>query len=52
MLEHIINRRKIPPCFALGLIDYGQLIKIKKNGRVVGKEKIVVLTGKKKRLVS
>jgi hypothetical protein len=26
----------------LGLVDYGQLIKIKKNGRVVGKKKIVV----------
>jgi hypothetical protein len=26
----------------MGLIDYGQLIKIKKNGRVVGKRKLVV----------
>jgi len=29
-------------CFALGLIGYGQLIKIREKGRVVGKEKIVV----------
>jgi hypothetical protein len=29
-------------CFQLGLIDYGQLIKIKKNGKVVGKKKLVV----------
>ncbi|MDR0372392.1 MAG: IS1 family transposase, partial [Nitrososphaerota archaeon] len=26
----------------MGLIDYGQLIKIKKKGRVVGKKKLVV----------
>ena len=32
----------LPMCFQLGLIDYGQLIKIKKNGRVVDKKKLVV----------
>jgi hypothetical protein len=32
----------LPQCFHLGLIDYGQLIKFKVQGRVVGKEKIVV----------
>ena len=32
----------LPLCFQLGLIDYGQLIKIKKNGKVVSKKKLVV----------
>ncbi|MDR2203951.1 MAG: hypothetical protein LBE76_06615, partial [Nitrososphaerota archaeon] len=32
----------LPQCFVLGLIDYGQLIKIREHGRVVGREKIVV----------
>ena len=32
----------LPMCFQLGLIDYGQLIKVKKNGKVVGKKKVVV----------
>ena len=32
----------LPLCFQLGLIDYGQLVKIKKNGKVVGKKKLVV----------
>jgi len=32
----------LPLCFQLGLIDYGQLIKVKKNGGVVGKKKLVV----------
>jgi hypothetical protein len=32
----------LPLCFALGLIDCGQLIKIKKNGKVVGEKRIVV----------
>jgi hypothetical protein len=32
----------LPLCFQLGLIDYGQLIKIKRNGRLVGKRKLVV----------
>jgi hypothetical protein len=32
----------LPLCFQLGLVDYGQLIKIKRNGRVGGKKKIVV----------
>jgi IS1 family transposase len=32
----------LPQCFALGLIDYGQLIKIREHGRVVRKEKLVV----------
>jgi len=35
----------LPLCFQLGLIDYGQLIKVKKNGRVVGKKKLVVYGG-------
>jgi len=29
-------------CFQLGFVDYGQLIKIKKNGKVVGKKKLVM----------
>jgi len=32
----------LPLCFQLGLIDYGQLIKVKKNGKVVDKKKLVV----------
>jgi hypothetical protein len=32
----------LPLCFQLGLIDYGQLVKIKWNGRLVGKRKLVV----------
>jgi hypothetical protein len=32
----------LPLCFQLGLVDYGQLIKIKKNDKVVGKKKLVV----------
>jgi hypothetical protein len=32
----------LPLCFALGLIDYGQLSKIKEKCRVVGKEKVVI----------
>jgi hypothetical protein len=32
----------LPLCFALGFVDYGQLIKIRAHGRVVRKEKIVV----------
>jgi len=32
----------LPLCFQLGLIDCGQLIKIKKNGKVVGEKKLVV----------
>jgi len=35
----------LPLCFQLGLIDYGQLIKIRKNGRVVDKKKLVVYGG-------
>jgi len=31
--------------FQLGLVDYGQLIKIKKNGKMVGKKKIIVYGG-------
>jgi hypothetical protein len=34
--------RMFCPMFCAWLIDYGQLIKIKKHGRLVGKEKIVV----------
>jgi len=32
-------------CFALGFVDYGQLIKILEHGRVVRKEKKVVYGG-------
>ena len=32
----------LPLCFRLGFVDYGQLIKIRRNGRVVGKRKLVV----------
>jgi hypothetical protein len=33
----------LPLCFQLGLVDYGQLIKIREHGRVVRKEKQVVM---------
>jgi hypothetical protein len=32
----------LPLCFQLGLVNYGQLIKIEKNGRLVGKKRVVV----------
>ena len=32
----------LPRCFPLGLVDYGQLVKIKQGGRLVGKERWVV----------
>jgi hypothetical protein len=32
----------LPLCFALGFIDYGQLIKICEHGRVAGKERVIV----------
>lgn len=32
----------LPKCFPLGLIDYGQLVKIKENGRLVRKERQIV----------
>ena len=32
----------LPRCFPLGLVDYGQLVKIKEKGRLVGKERWVV----------
>ena len=32
----------LPKCFALGFVDYGQLIKVREHGRVVRKEKVVV----------
>ena len=32
----------LPKCFPLGLVDYGQLLKIKEKGRLVRKEKWVV----------
>jgi hypothetical protein len=31
-----------PMCFPLGLIDYGQLVKVKEHGRLVRKERLVV----------
>ena len=32
----------LPKCFPLGLIDYGQLVKVKEHGRLVRKERMVV----------
>jgi len=32
----------LPKCYPLGLVDYGQLVKIKEKGRLVGKERWVV----------
>jgi len=32
----------LPKCFPLGLIDYGQLVKIKEHGRLLRKERMVV----------
>jgi len=32
----------LPRCFPLGLIDYGQLVKVKEKGRLVSKERVVV----------
>ena len=32
----------LPMCFPLGLVDYGQLVKIKQNGHLVRKERWVV----------
>jgi IS1 family transposase len=32
----------LPRCFPLGLIDYGQLVKVKEHGHLVRKEKMVV----------
>ena len=32
----------LPKCYPLGLVDYGQLLKIKEKGRLVRKEKWVV----------
>lgn len=32
----------LPKCFPLGLIDYGQLIKIKEHGRLVRKERLII----------
>ncbi|MDR1993659.1 MAG: hypothetical protein LBQ98_09280 [Nitrososphaerota archaeon] len=32
----------LPQCFAINMIDYGQLIKLKQNGRMVGKEKRII----------
>jgi hypothetical protein len=32
----------LPKCYPLGLVDYGQLVKIKEKGRLVRKEKWVV----------
>lgn len=32
----------LPKCYPLGLVDYGQLVKIKEKGRLVRKEKGVV----------
>lgn len=32
----------LPRCFPLGLIDYGQLIKVREHGRLVCKERLVI----------
>lgn len=32
----------LPRCFPLGLIDYGQLIKVREHGRLVRKERLVI----------
>jgi hypothetical protein len=32
----------LPMCFPLGLVDYGQLVKIKQNGHLVREERWVV----------
>ena len=32
----------LPKCFPLGLIDYGQLVKVKEHGRLLRKERMVV----------
>ena len=32
----------LPRCFPLGLIDYGQRVKVKERGRLVRKERLVV----------
>lgn len=32
----------LPRCFSLGLIDYGQLVRVKEHGRLVRKERLVV----------
>ena len=32
----------LPRCFQLGLIDYGQLVKVKEHGHLVRKERLVV----------
>ena len=45
----------LPKCFQVGFVDYGQLVKIREHGRVVGKERLVVygelLWGMLRRLV-